>query len=101
VKTAAYGAIVIAVLLLALAVLALVERYKNARDSYDLMAADEADHEVRLAEPARHLTVVPDGFTCQRCGENPAMPAPSVWCAVCAPIVDQYPSEPIERGSLR
>lgn len=61
----------------------------------DDLAFDEAEHVKALAPT---VEFVPDGFTCLRCYENPALPAPSVWCAVCAPIVGQYPSEPIERG---
>ena len=46
-----------------------------------------------------NLTPLPGNFTCGRCMENPAMPD-SAWCAVCAPIVDSFPSEPIEHGAL-
>jgi hypothetical protein len=73
--------------------------WKRNDELRSIFAIDEAAHEVTLA-PAHSLTVVPDGFTCLRCDENPALPE-TVWCAVCAPIVDQYPAEPIERGGLR
>jgi uncharacterized membrane protein (DUF4010 family) len=94
VKTAVAGAVVVAVLLIPLAVHSLVRRYKTGREVFDVLTEAEATNEHAV------LTVLPNGYTCGRCGENPALPR-SAWCAVCAPIVDQYPSEPIERGSLR
>jgi hypothetical protein len=45
------------------------------------------------------LTFLPGNFTCGRCMENPALPG-SVWCAVCGPVVAQYPAEPIEHAAL-
>lgn len=69
------------------------------RELTSLFSADEAAHVVTLA-PTPKVTFVPDGFTCLRCYENPALPE-RVWCAVCAPVVAQYPAEPIERGGLR
>lgn len=78
----------------------LVQKVKDRdRELRSLFAADEIAHEVTLA-PRPTLAVVPDGFTCLSCGENPALPT-RVWCAVCAPRVDSYPAEPIERGGLR
>ena len=46
-------------------------------------------------EPA--VAVLPGGLTCLRCEENPALPD-RIWCAVCAPVIDALPAEPIERG---
>ena len=46
------------------------------------------------------MVLLPDGFTCLRCFENPALPE-KVWCEVCAPIVQLLPAEPIERGGLQ
>ena len=60
---------------------------------------DERDHEVRLAA-VPPVVLLPDGFTCLRCFENPALPE-KVWCEVCAPIVQLLPAEPIERGGLQ
>lgn len=92
--------IVALVLIAIVAVLALgLAIWKRNDELRSLFAIDEATHEVTVAPPHR-LTVVPDGFTCLRCDENPALPE-RVWCAVCAPIVAQYPAEPIERGGLR
>lgn len=75
------------VLLLVLGAWALVRRYQETSDMFDMLAADQADHEVRLS-------------TCRRCEENPAL-AGRAWCAVCAPIVDALDAEPIERGGLQ
>lgn len=90
----------------AVAVRATVRRFKAAQGTFDqLVDSTEADRIV-IADEQEHvtalsaLTFVPDGFTCLRCEENPALPE-RVWCAVCAPIVAQYPAEPIERGGLR
>jgi len=84
------------VFLIAAAVVAFVLRYKAVRDTFDL-TSDERWHEQALADLP--VEFIPDGFTCLRCEENPALPE-KVWCAVCAPIVDRYPAEPIERGAL-
>ena len=86
------------VLLLMLGVWALVRRSGEARDMFDTLTADETAHEVQLADRPT-VVVLPDGFTCLRCEENPAMPD-KLWCTVCAPIVDALPAEPIERGAL-
>lgn len=43
------------------------------------------------------VVVLPATFTCLRCGENPAL-ADRIWCAVCAPIVDALPAEPVDGG---
>jgi hypothetical protein len=43
------------------------------------------------------VVVLPATFTCLRCMENPAL-ADRIWCAVCAPIVDALPAEPIDGG---
>lgn len=40
---------------------------------------------------------LPANLTCFRCMENPALPT-GLWCAVCAPIVDALPAEPIDGG---
>lgn len=86
------------VLLALLGVAALVRRYQRAQATFDTLTADETDHEVQL--PGRpKVVILPDGFTCLRCLENPALPE-GVWCTVCAPVVDQHPAEPIERGAL-
>jgi hypothetical protein len=95
--TAGEAVLFTVVLLALLGVWALVRRFQVAQDMFDTQTADEAEHVKRLNPPA--LTVVPDGFTCLRCLENPALPD-GIWCAVCAPIVDSFPAEPIERGAL-
>jgi hypothetical protein len=87
---------------IAVVVVWFVLRFRAAESVFDVLTSDERSHEQAMAptpiEP--NVTLVPDGFTCLRCGENPALPAPSIWCAVCAPIVDSFPAEPIERGAL-
>ncbi|MFC5268412.1 hypothetical protein ACFPJ1_40435 [Kribbella qitaiheensis] len=85
--------------LIAVASVALALNIQGARDMFDTLTADETDHEARLA-PAESLEIVPDGFTCLRCLENPALPSPSIWCAVCTPVVDSFPSEPIEHRPI-
>jgi len=91
--TAGKAVLFTAVLLAALGVWALVRRSQQVRGLYDL-TVDEAAHEQALAS---QVVLLPDGFTCLRCYENPALPD-RVWCAVCAPIVDALPAEPIDRS---
>jgi hypothetical protein len=43
------------------------------------------------------VVILPATFTCLRCMENPALPT-CLWCAVCAPIVDALPTEPVDGG---
>lgn len=96
--TAGQAVLFTVVLLGLLGVVALVRRSQAARSTFDTLTTD--DWSPSTENPAPTLTFVPDGFTCLRCGENPALPE-RVWCVVCAPVVDQYPAEPIERGGLR
>jgi hypothetical protein len=84
-----------ATLLVGLGVYALVRRSKDARDVFDTLTADETAHEKHLPQPT--VVILPAGMTCLRCEENPALPD-RLWCAVCAPIIDTLPAEPIERG---
>lgn len=75
---------------------ALVRRYERVRDTFDTVAADEAPE---WAVDLPTLVVLPDGFTCLRREENPALPD-RLWCAVCTPIVDAHPAEPVDRDDL-
>ena len=70
----------------------------EARAMFDTLTADATDHEAQLASAESLELLHADGFTCLRCYENPALPD-KIWCAVCLPVVDSYPSEPIERGA--
>jgi hypothetical protein len=86
------------VLLALLAGWALVRRYQKAHETFATLTADETDHTVQLSDRLP-VVLLPDGFTCLRCEENPAL-LDRIWCAVCARIVDTLPSEPIDRGGL-
>lgn len=57
----------------------------------------QLDLDLRGQTPAPPLVVLPAGFTCLRCEENPAL-EDRLWCAVCAPIIDALPAEPIDGG---
>jgi hypothetical protein len=97
VKYALALAAVIAAWLIPTAVVAVVRRFKQAQSTFDTLVESEAgEHATPTLTP--HLEFIPDGFTCLYCEENPALPE-RVWCAVCAPTVDQYPAEPIERSA--
>ena len=69
------------------------------REARGLARLAELNHEMQ-STPWPTVVVLPGGFTCLRCEENPALPD-RIWCAVCAPIIDALPAEPIERGGLR
>lgn len=86
--------VIVGVLILA-GVWALVRRYKRANLMFDTITQVAVTPEAELPP----VVLLPDGFTCLRCYENPALPD-RIWCTVCAPIVDGLPAEPIERGGL-
>lgn len=89
---------------------ALVLNYRDARNTFNFLTADEVQHSMGLgntwadraldaaAASRPQVTFVPDGFTCLSCRENPALPY-RIWCAVCMPLSERhFRSEPIERG---
>ena len=94
--SAGQAALFAATLLLLLGVLALVRRYQRAQDVFDTVTSAAAPE---WAVDLPTLVVLPDGFTCLRCEENPAVPD-RIWCAVCAPVIDALPAEPIDHGGL-
>lgn len=93
-------AILTAAYLLPIWVRAMVRRARVAREVFEVLTEAEATGEHAHLTLVPALEFIPDGFTCLGCEENPALPE-KVWCAVCTPIVDSFPAEPIERGSLR
>lgn len=73
-----------------------VRRFKTAQSMFDMVTAEPAHPTY-----ATHLSLVPAGFTCMECGENPALPD-SIFCIVCSPVPYHLLSaEPIERGGQR
>jgi hypothetical protein len=87
------------VLLALLGVWALVRRSATARNVFDTVIAEDYTPPSASDTPPPAPVVLPDGFTCLSCEENPALPD-RVWCAVCAPVSDALPAEPIGRGGL-
>lgn len=85
------------VLLVLIGVWALARRMQEARDMFDTDIADTPPSVSDTPPPA--VVILPDGFTCLRCEENPALPT-GLWCAVCDLIVDAFPAEPIDRRDL-
>lgn len=93
-------AVLFTVVLLALiGAWALVRRFQVVQDMFDTQIADGYTPPSVSDTPPPAVVLLPGGFTCLRCEENPALPD-RLWCAVCAPIVDEFPAEPIERGAL-
>lgn len=96
---------ILAAVVLAAAVVAVVafKTWWSRKLGLEFLTSDERYHEQALAtQPAAFLpqvTLVPDGFTCLGCRENPALPY-RVWCAVCTPVSVFTPlaHESIERG---
>lgn len=86
--------VIVGVLVLA-GVWALVRRYKRTNLTFDTITQVAVAPEAELPP----VVLIPDGFTCQGCFENDALPN-RVWCAVCSERVANFPSEPIERGGL-
>lgn len=69
------------------------------KEARGLARLAELNHEMK-STPLPTVVILPGGMTCLRCEENPALPD-RIWCAVCAPIIDALPAEPIERGGSK
>lgn len=76
----------------------LVSRFLYRVEIEAAIARHPAGKQIPAATPA--VVILPASLTCLSCEENPAMPD-RIWCAVCAPIIDALPAEPIERGGLK
>lgn len=98
-KLALILAAVTAAWLLPVAVRAMLRRAREAREVFEVLTEAEATGEHAHLTLVPDVEFIPDGFTCLRCYENPALPE-KVWCAVCTPIVDSFPAEPIEHAAL-
>lgn len=95
--TAGKAVLFTVVLLALLGVWALVRRSSDARSMFDTIA--DGYTPPPAADTSPPVVFLPDGFTCLRCEENPALPT-GLWCAVCDLIVDAFPAEPIDRHGL-
>lgn len=73
----------------------LVSRFRHQAEIDAAICRHPAGKQIARPE----VVLLPAGLTCLRCEENPALPD-RLWCAVCAPIIDALPPEPIERGAL-
>jgi hypothetical protein len=74
----------------------LVSRLRHGAEIDAAMDRHPAGNQTAAAAPT--VVILPAGLTCLRCEENPALPD-RIWCAVCAPIIDALPAEPVERGA--
>jgi len=89
-----------ATLLVILGIWALVRHAQKTRDSFDMLIADDHTPPSVSDTPPPAVVLLPDGFTCLRCMENPALPD-RIWCTVCAPIIDALPAEPCDHGGIQ
>jgi hypothetical protein len=97
--TAGKAVLFTVVLLAFVGVLLLVRRFQAARDAYSTLIDGYTPPPVSDTPPPA-VVLLPDGFTCLRCMENPALPD-RIWCAVCAPIIDALPAEPCDHGGIQ